>query len=149
MKLEKAVLKETSHVAIGVLVLALVMLGVYGVIGRFNLSVLGGALYTSLLTVLNFFIMGLTVQSITNNVAASEGKSEEALDALTKRMKAKMQFSYTLRMIALFALVLVGIKVFQFNALATILPLIFPRIAIGFMGLKKNDASEGSEKIEP
>ena len=148
MKLEKAVLRETSRVAVGVLVLVLAMLGVYALIGRFNLSVFGGALYTGLLAIANFFVMGLTVQNIAN-LAASEGQSEEALDALTKHMKAKIQLSYTLRMIVLFAMIIVGINVFHFNALATILPLIFPRIVIGFMGIrKKNVSSEGSEKIE-
>ena len=68
-KPQKAVLRETGHIAIGVFIMVAVMLAVYAVIGKFSSKVLMGGVYTGILTVLNFFIMGLTVQSVAETAA--------------------------------------------------------------------------------
>ena len=148
MKPDNAVRRETVRVAIGVFGLVAVMLAVYAVIGRFDTRVLLGGLYTGLLTVLNFFIMGLTVQGVTNRAAEKE-RTEQELADLTIEMKNRMKVSYNLRMIALFALMVLGIAVFKFDPLATILPVIFPTIVIRvlqIMEAKRPSVSEGSEK---
>ena len=148
MKPDSAVRRETARVAAGVFGLVAVMLVVYAAVGRFSLSVLLGGIYTGLLTVVNFFIMGLTVQGVTNRAAEKE-RSEQELADLTLEMKNRMKLSYNLRMIALFALLVVGIAVFKFDPLATILPIVFPTIVIRvlqIMEARRPSVSEGSDK---
>ncbi|MBE5774713.1 MAG: hypothetical protein E7337_12400 [Clostridiales bacterium] len=146
MKPQKTVVRETLRVAAGVFALVAIMVAVYAVIGKFTMGVLLGGVYTGALTVLNFFIMGLTVQNITVKAAEKE-RTEEETETLIKQMKAKMQLSYSGRMIFLLVMVIIGISALKFDALATILPLIFPRIAITALNLKNKDmSSKGSAK---
>ena len=148
MKPDNAVRRETARVALGVFALVAAMLAVYAVIGRFSTSVLFGGVYTGCLTVMNFFIMGLTVQGVTDRAAEKE-RTEQELAELTIEMKNRMKVSYNMRMIALFALLVVGISVFKFDPLATILPVLFPTIVIRvlqIMEARRPSVSEGSEK---
>lgn len=143
IKPQKAVIHETVRIAVGVSAMVAVMIAVYAVIGKFRTNVLLGGLYTGLVTVMNFFIMGLTVQSVAEKAAEKE-RTEEEMESLKKRMKAKMQVSYSYRMIFMFAMVIIGITVFEFDALATILPLVFPRFVITVLNLKSNVSTKGS-----
>lgn len=148
-KPDRAVLTQTAHVALGVVAMVAVMLAVYAVLGRFSLSVLGGGLYAGALGVANFFIMGLMVQSITDR-AAERQRTEEEITALSLEMKNRMKLSYNLRMIALFALLVLGIAVFHFDALATILAALFPSVVIRILQIleaRKGAPTEGSEEL--
>lgn len=148
MKPDSAVRRETARVAAGVFALVAVMLIVYAIVGKFSVPVLLGGIYTGLLTVINFFIMGLTVQGVTNRAAERE-RTERELQDLTIEMKNRMKLSYNVRMIALFALLVLGIAVFKFDPLATILPVVFPTIVIRvlqIMEARRPSVSEGSEK---
>lgn len=148
MKPDSAVRRETARVAAGVFALVAVMLIVYAIVGKFSVPVLLGGIYTGLLTVINFFIMGLTVQGVTNRAAERE-RTEQELQDLTIEMKNRMKLSYNVRMIALFALLVLGIAVFKFDPLATILPVVFPTIVIRvlqIMEARRPSVSEGSEK---
>ncbi len=148
-KPDKAVRTQTAHVALGVIALVGAMLIVYAVIGRLKLPVVMGAVYAGALGVLNFFIMGLMVQGITDQVAEKQRTEEEIAD-LSIQMRNRMKLSYNLRMIALFALLVLGIAVFRFDALATILAAVIPSIVIRILQIaeaKKAPASEGSEQL--
>ena len=148
MKPDSAVRRETARVAAGVFALVAVMLIVYAIVGKFSVPVLLGGIYTGLLTVINFFIMGLTVQGVTNRAAEKE-RTEQELADLTIEMKNRMKLSYNVRMIALFALLVLGIAVFKFDPLATILPVVFPTIVIRvlqIMEARRPNLSEGSDK---
>ena len=129
MKPDRAVLRETARVAVGVFALVGVMLVVYAIIGRLSAGVALGGVYTGLLTVVNFFVMGLTVQGVTDRAAEKE-RTEQELAELTIEMKNRMKLSYNLRMIALFGLMVLGIAALKFDPLATILPVLFPTIVI-------------------
>ena len=148
MKPDRAVRRETLRVAAGVFALVAVMLLVYAILGRLTAKVALGGLYTGALTVLNFYIMGLTVQGVTDRAAEKE-RSEQELAELTIEMKNRMKLSYNVRMILLFVLLIVGLAVFKFDPLATILPVVFPTIVIRvlqIMEARKPSVSEGSEK---
>ena len=148
MKPDRAVRRETGRLALGVLAMVALMLAVFALLGRMNLCVALGGVYTGTLTVLNFFIMGLTVQGVTERAAEKE-RTEQELQELTLEMKNRMKLSYNVRMIALFALLVAGIAVFKFDPLATILPVVFPTIVIRvlqFMEARPSRLSEGSEK---
>ena len=147
-KPDRTELTQTARVAAGVAVMVALMLAVYAVIGRLDAGVVLGGLYSGLLGVLNFFVMGLMVQGIADRMAETQ-RSEEEIAELTLQMKNRMRLSYNLRMIGLFALLVLGIAVFRFDALATILPSVFPSIVIRVLQIaeaRKAPASEGSEK---
>ena len=147
-KPDKAVRQQTARVAMGVAALVAVMLAVYAIIGRLSLSVALGGIYSGCLGVANFFIMGMMVQSVTERMAEKERTEQEIAD-MSIQMQNRMKISYNLRMIGLFALLVLGIAVFKFDALATILPSVFPSIVIRvlqIMEARKAPVSEGSEE---
>lgn len=148
MKPDRTVLRQTARLVVGVALLVAVMLAVYAVLGRFNVRVLGGGIYTGVLAVANFFAMGLTVQSITGR-AAERQRDEAELAEFSRQMENRMRLSRNLRMIALFALIVAGIRLLGFDPLATILPVAFPTVVIRILqviDIKKSSAVEGSEK---
>lgn len=120
IKIEQAVITETKHIATGVGAMCVVMLAVFAVIGRFDYTVLLGAVLGGGFAVLNFFLMGLGVQ---RSVAMEDPNAA----------KKAMQSSYTKRLLLTAALLFVAVQVPYFNWVATILPLFFPRITIFFM----------------
>ena len=63
MKISAAVKKETGHIALGVAALTAVMLAIFWIFGAMDASVLWGALLGSGYAVLNFFLLGITVQN--------------------------------------------------------------------------------------
>lgn len=130
MKISAAVKKETLHIAVGTAVLTAGMLAVFAVLGRFDRGVVLGALLGGCFAVLNFFILGLTVQS------AVEIEDE-------KKRKLKIQNSYSLRMVAHVAVGLAGIQIQAINGLAVIIEFLFPRITIFVMGLLMNRKKGG------
>ena len=147
-KPDKAVREQTARVALGVAAMVALMLIVYAVIGRFSLSVALGGVYSGALGVLNFFIMGMMVQSVTERMAEKERTEQEIAD-MSIQMQNRMKISYNMRMIGLFGLLVLGIAVFKFDALATILPSVFPSIVIRvlqIMEAKKAPVSKGSEE---
>ena len=147
-KPDKAVRQQTARVALGVAALVAVMLAVYAIIGRLSLSVALGGIYSGCLGVANFFIMGMMVQSVTERMAEKERTEQEIAD-MSIQMQNRMKISYNMRMIGLFGLLVLGIAVFRFDALATILPSVFPSIVIRvlqIMEARKAPVSEGSEE---
>ena len=146
MKPDSAVRRETARVAVGVFALVAAMLAVYAVIGRFSAPALLGGVYTGALTVVNFFVMGMTVQAITNEVGKKE-RTDEEIENLSTQMKARMKTSYSMRTLAMLALVVVGIVVFKFDGLATVLPLAFPRAVLLILQITgRVNTSEGSDQ---
>lgn len=127
MKLQAASRKEVTRIAVGVLICdavmiaALFLLSLVG-IGTFNpLKILLGALCGSVIAVVNFIILCLTIQSsleITNK----------------KKMKARFQFSYNARMI-IQAVWIVAAFIFRgkIHFVAAAAPVLFPHVVILFL----------------
>jgi hypothetical protein len=146
-KPDKTILDQTARVALGVAVLVAVMLIVYAVIGRLKPLVVFGALYSGALGVANFFVMGLLVQDVADRMAERQ-RSEQEIADLTLQMQNRMRLSYNMRMIALFALLVVGIAVFHFDPLASILAALFPSIVIRILQIveaRKAPETKGSD----
>ncbi|MDO5547694.1 MAG: ATP synthase subunit I [Eubacteriales bacterium] len=122
IKIEQAVKTETKHIATGVGGMTVVLLLVFLVLGRFDYTVLLGALLGAGFAVLNFFLMAMAVQR-----SVTQGDPAKA--------KKITQSSYTKRLLLLAAVLVVGIKVPYFNWITTIVPLFFPRITIFIMTL--------------
>ena len=140
-KLDPTVRKETEYIAVWVIALSLLMEAVFLIIRQWDLSVLFGNLGGAVLAVGNFFLLAYTVSR-----AVDKGKPEEA----AQRVKA----TATLRLIGVGALSALLIGVFKTNVFATLIPLLFPRVAIAFRPILDrkrgtgNTGTEGSDLID-
>jgi len=130
-EVQPAVKKETIKVAISTVVGVLLMWIGFAVFHfifpekvPLDYRIVLGGLGGGLVAVLNFFLMGLTVQEI----AASN-------DEEMSRMR--MRASYSRRMMLQMLWVILAIVVPCFQAVAGMLPLLFPGIGIKLMGMKK------------
>lgn len=145
MKIQKAVKRYTAFVASGVLVLTAIMLAVFAAMGKMDGTVLLGAAWGAGFSVLNFFLMGLAVQSATEMPVEPRAEAQAAADddppekqPLTddaKRIKARIQRSYTLRMFMMVIAAVVALVAPCFHTVAAMLPMLFPRIVILFQGI--------------
>ncbi|MBO7310120.1 MAG: hypothetical protein J6U86_01860 [Clostridia bacterium] len=115
-KVDATILKETKYIAIWVLIFSAVMEAVFLLIGKWNYTVLLGNLLSASASVLNFFLMGITIQ--------------KALDKDVKEAKTAMKVSQLYRTLLLLAVAIIGAVLPCFNLWAVIIPFLFPRIAI-------------------
>ena len=112
--LDPAVRRETAYVAVFTLVLSVFMQGVFLILGFWNWKVPCGNLLGGGAAVLNFLLMGKTVQT-----------SMELEPDLAKK---RVRYSLTLRLFMEGAAAVVGVLLF--DPFATVIPLFFPRIAV-------------------
>ena len=140
MKLQSASKKEILRIAKGtavwdvILIAGLFVLSLEG-IGKFDyrvfLSVLGG----SIVAILNFTVMCLTIQ--------------KAVDIEEKKqMKAFIQGSYNGRLMLQAAWVVIAILVPHFQVIASAAPLLFPNLTIFYLQ-SKGKLVEPSERKNP
>ena len=131
---QPAVKKETRKVAIGTLICVAWRWAVFG-IGHavvpekipFDYTVFLAGAIGGIIAVLNFFLMGLTVQK----VVSMEDDKQAAM---------KMKASYTQRMMFQIVWGILAIAVPCFQFVAGLLPLLFPNIvikAVGILGRKQ------------
>ena len=114
--IDATVLKETRYIAGITVLLSVVMEAVFCIVGKWDFTVLLGHLWGGACAVLNFFLMGLTVQSAV---------TKEEKDA-----KNLIRFSQSARMLMLLVLAGIGYLVPVFHTIAVVIPLLFPRAAI-------------------
>lgn len=111
----KFVKRETLMILIGEMLLVGVMFIVFGAMGKFDRTVLIGGLAGGILTVLNFFVMGM------NAVSASD----KALQNDVTGGKALMHFSYIARYAVIFGVLCVLALTKIGHPVACALPLVF------------------------
>lgn len=141
MKLQSASRKEITRIAIGtlvcdgILIAGLFLLSQFG-IGRFELSrILLGAACGSVIAVLNFTILCLTVQS--------------AVEIENKRkMKARFQLSYNIRLVLQAVWVVACYLIPQIHFVAGAAPILFPNVVIFYLQ-SRNKLIQPSEKPAP
>lgn len=122
-KIDPTVVRETLYIAAFTLIFSGIMEAVFLLLGYWNYSVVLGNLLGFIATVLNFFLMGFTVQKA---VLLDE---EDA--------KKRVKLSQSLRTLMLVGFAAVGCIFKCFNPIAVLVPLLFPRIAILFRPLFK------------
>lgn len=122
MKVQEATKQETLHIAVGVLCFSAVMNLVFLCLKKWELSVLWGTLMGGGWAVLNFFLLGLTVQKM-------------VADPDEKRGKRLLRRSYSLRMLVTILVTALALRLPGVNGVAEIIPLFFPRLTIFAMQL--------------
>lgn len=133
MKIDVTVKKETAYVAIAEAILIAVMLAVYLIISKFTLNVLFAALTSGAVAVLNFFVMGLTVQKAVT------------VDDDSDRRKL-IRASQLVRLLVMGVVVIVCAVFPKFDIFALFIPLFFPRLfaqARGIYGAVKDGKNGG------
>lgn len=120
-KIDPVIIKETKYIAYFVIILSIAMEAVFLILRKWDITVLLGNLLSASAAVLNFLFMGITVQ---NAVMKDEKDARTAVKA-----------SQSLRTFFLFAVAAVGALAPIFNIWASLIPLLFPRIAIMFRPL--------------
>ncbi len=127
VKIDKTVKKETLYIASFVVVFSLLLEAVFLILHKWDYTVLLGNLLGAFVSVLNFLLMGITVQKAV------------LLDA--EGAKKKVRLSQSLRMLMLVAFAAVACIFNCFNVIAFAITLLFPRIAIFFRAYfdKKNN----------
>ena len=133
MKIDGTVKKETAYVAIAEAILIAVMLAVYLIISKFTLNVLFAALTSGAVAVLNFFVMGLTVQKAVT------------VDDDSDRRKL-IRASQLVRLLVMGVIVIICAVFPKFDIFALFIPLFFPRLfaqARGIYGAVKDGKNGG------
>ena len=120
-RIDRVVLRETLYIALWTAGLSLIMEAVFLIIRHWDYTVILGNILGAAVAVLNFFLMGLGVQSAVN-------KDE-------KDAKNTVRMSQTLRLFMLMAVAAVIAFVPAFNLYSGLIPLFFPRIGIAFRPL--------------
>lgn len=116
----KLVLNNTLIIAIGQAIGTGIMCGVYGLLGKFDGSVLLGGIVGSVLAILNFFFMAMIA-----TLAADRAEKQDVAGG-QKLMKS----SYPIRLLTLAVVLILCAKSGYFNVLALVLPLAFVRVTI-------------------
>lgn len=130
-KVDPIVLKETGYVALWTLILSGVLQAVFLVIGMWDVTVLLGNLLGGGTGVLNFFLLGLTVQ--------------RAVQKEEKEAKQAMKASNAIRTLVLFVVAMLGALLPCFHIFATLIPLFFARIAVTVRAFTDKNHSSGGE----
>ena len=133
-RVDKTVLRETAFVAAGTFVLSVLLNAILLIIRKWTVSLLLGNVIGAFIAVLNFFLMGLTVQS-------SVGKDE-------KQIQTRVRFSFVFRELLIIAAAVV-VLIFRNNIsiITFLVSLFFPRLTINmrsFIKLPGDDAVEDS-----
>ena len=134
MESRKIVFKETAVVLIGQLACVAVMLGIYGLLGKFSGKVLLGGITGGVLATANFFFMAVGA-----SLAADKAEQDNV-----KGGKAMIQSSYMLRLAVLAVLLFACAKSGFFDLVALVLPLIFTRpiLTVGEFFRKSGDPKQ-------
>lgn len=115
-KIDSTVVHETKFIALAVIFFSAVTELVFLIIGKWDYTVLLGNLLSGCAAVLNFLLMGITVQN--------------ALSKDEKSAKTAVRLSQNLRLLMLFVAAALGVLLPCFNIVTALLPLFFPRIAV-------------------
>lgn len=134
MQFSKEIRRDIVFVSVGTVVLCGIMLGVFALSGRFSLAVLWGGLIGGTFAALNFFVLAFSLQKAVDSPSRGKGI-------------AAVSYSFrTLLLMVASVLVIVFLKV---NAIALVIPYVFPRLVILFMqvtGLYKKEPIDNLEE---
>lgn len=120
MKLSPAIIKETKHIAVGVLIGDAVMIAVFALLKRLDYTVFLGAALGSIAVIVNFLVLGIRAQ-----------RAMEDPD----RARVIIQRSYTFRMLLMVAVMAIGVIAPCFHTVAVVIPFLLQSITIFVMQL--------------
>lgn len=117
MNSRKIVFQQTLLVAAGQAICSAAMIGVFALVGKFDITVLLGGVAGALIATANFFFMSLFA-----TLAADKAEAQDVAGG-----QKLIQLSYMGRMIGLFLVLFLCAKSGLFHVLALVIPLVFTR----------------------
>lgn len=117
MDSRKIVFHETAIVLIGEVICTAIMIAVFAMLGKFDMSVVLGGLVGMVLAAGNFFFMAVGTSLAADKATAQDVKGGQVL----------VRTSYILRLVVLFVILFACAKSGLFNLFALVLPLAFVR----------------------
>lgn len=138
-KLDPAVKQETGYIAIWVIGLSLVMELVFVLIGKWGMPVLAGNLAGAAVAIGNYALLAVAVVR-----AVALGDPEKAA--------LRIRSSRTLRLLGAAGVCALCVGVMKTDPLATLIPLLFPRIGLAFRPMidrKRGIEAPGEKGSEP
>lgn len=115
-KIDPIIVKETVYIGIWTLIFSMLMQAVFLILHLWNYTVLLGNLLTGGAAVLNFFLMGLTVQSV--------------LSKEEKEAKSAIRVSQLYRNLGMLVILVLAVVLSCFHTWAAVIAVFFPRVAI-------------------
>lgn len=120
MDSRKLVIQESAVVLLGTSLCSAAMVGIFALLGKFDSTVLLGALVGTVLSTLNFFFMAVIAMMAADKAEKQNVKGGEAL----------IRGSYPIRMAVLFLVLFAFAKSGLCNPIALVVPLVFVRPTI-------------------
>ena len=111
------ILRETLYLLLGELICSGLVVGVYALLDALQPSVIWGVLAGAVLSVANFFLLGVSADAAANKAQEQDVKGGKSL----------MRLSYQMRLIVLFVLLFALAKSGLCSPLAMVLPLVLFR----------------------
>lgn len=118
--------KEAGYIAAGTVLLSTFVQIVWAVFFKYGLSVFLGGLWGGTFAILNFILMGITVQKVANEPDQLSGKR-------------RMQASYQFRMMLTILVTVLAIIIPVIDWRMSVISLFFPRLTILVMPLFRPD----------
>lgn len=112
MDVRKFVIKKLIMLGISEAVLVAIVSVVFAVLDKFDMTVVIGGLAGAILAIANFFFLAMAADSAADSAAAQDVKTG----------KNKMRSSYMMRMIVIFAILLILAKTGIANPIALVVP---------------------------
>ena len=120
MDVRKELLRQTGIVALGEALGVAAMIGIFALLGKFDMGVLWGGIVGGLVAIANFFVMAIGV-----NIAADKAQNQDV-----KGGQAAIKGSYLLRMIVMAVVLFAFAKSGICNVIALVIPLVFVRFTL-------------------
>lgn len=120
MDVRKELLRQTGVVALGEALGVAAMIGIFVLLGKFDISVLWGGIVGGLVAIANFFVMAIGV-----NIAADKAQNQDV-----KGGQAAIKGSYALRMLVMAVVLFAFAKSGICNVIALVVPLVFVRFTL-------------------
>lgn len=134
---DSVVRKETLYITVWVAGLSLLMELVFVLLKQWTPSVLWGNLAGGGVSILNYALLAASVEKVVNR-SVETGSTEE--------VTAKIRAGKSLRMLMVVAVCVACIALFRVNVYATVIPLLFTRIALLFRPAIDKKTAKQSEK---
>ncbi len=120
MDVRKELLRQTGVVALGEALGVAAMMGIFALLGKFDMSVLWGGIVGGLVAIANFFVMAIGV-----NIAADKAQNQDV-----KGGQAAIKGSYALRMLVMAVVLFAFAKSGICNVISLVVPLVFVRFTL-------------------
>mgnify|MGYP004463602609 FL=1 len=139
MKLEKSMRAELGYIAVGLAICDALVCGVFAALGKFDYTVVLGALWGSVFAFLGMYLLARRVQKL------SDMENEQA----QQTAKGQLTASYYGRIMLMVFAVVVGVIAPCFQYIAVVVPFLAPQPVMLLRRALTRRKNQGSPDTEP